>query len=173
MLQLLNCIISLISFQIYVLLYYRGSLLIFAAWWGDYSRSSQDGIWQEPADWFTAQQTTKWCKQYHKLLICSILALNFMKYQCYDLMLQATVAYYLLFVKRSPISTGYLGAEFQESMVCLLWWDLLLDWSILLKFCILMVPFWWFFYTKLFCNHGLNHIKSSGIPLLSYGWESI
>ncbi|XP_051115935.1 SNF1-related protein kinase catalytic subunit alpha KIN10-like [Andrographis paniculata] len=28
----------------------------------------------------------------------------------------ATVAYYLLFDKRSPISTGYLAAEFQESM---------------------------------------------------------
>ncbi|EYU35796.1 hypothetical protein ABFS82_09G042500 [Erythranthe guttata] len=28
----------------------------------------------------------------------------------------ATVAYYLLFDKRSPISTGYLGAEFQESV---------------------------------------------------------
>lgn len=33
-------------------------------------------------------------------------------------MLQATVTYYLLFDNQSLISTGYIGAEFQESMVC-------------------------------------------------------
>ncbi|XP_059640834.1 SNF1-related protein kinase catalytic subunit alpha KIN10-like isoform X2 [Cornus florida] len=30
----------------------------------------------------------------------------------------ATVAYYLLFDNRSPVSSGYLGAEFQESIEC-------------------------------------------------------
>lgn len=31
---------------------------------------------------------------------------------------QATVAYYLLYDNRSMASSGYLGAEFQESVVC-------------------------------------------------------
>lgn len=41
------------------------------------------------------------------------------KYQCCDLLLQATVAYYLLFDKQSPTTTGYISAKFQETMVCL------------------------------------------------------
>ncbi|XP_011072805.1 SNF1-related protein kinase catalytic subunit alpha KIN10 isoform X1 [Sesamum indicum] len=60
-------------------------------------------------------------KQLDEEIIQKVLRMGFDRNQLIEslqnrLQNDATVAYYLLFDNRSPVSTGYLGAEFQESM---------------------------------------------------------